>query len=148
PGCEAVNPGRTRSQSRQYARSGGIAQRGLCMGICKNKSPFCEPIQVGCLDLRMPSQCPNPIVEVIDSNKQNIGLITCLRPDRRGTKTQTSNQAIFSDPFDALYKKTLCTEGYIPVCIPTTCTPSYQEHFPTSHKMTCPTVLGHAATEI
>jgi len=44
------------------------------MGIGKQGSPFSQFIQIGRFDLWMPTQATNPIIQIIYSQKQNIGL--------------------------------------------------------------------------
>tara|TARA_B110000467_G_C18179628_1_gene399830 strand:+ start:132 stop:284 length:153 start_codon:yes stop_codon:yes gene_type:complete len=44
------------------------------MGVTKKHAPVGESIDVGSLRLRMPTKASNPIIEVVNCDKQNIGL--------------------------------------------------------------------------
>ena len=43
------------------------------MGIGKQLAAGGEPIQVGRPGLRMPAHAPDPIIQIVDGDKQNIG---------------------------------------------------------------------------
>ena len=48
------------------------------MGIGKQGSPRRQFIQIGRFDLRMATQATDPIIQIINGKKQNIGLGLCI----------------------------------------------------------------------
>ena len=49
------------------------------MGLLKEYAPFGEGIDIGCLGLRMPSEATDPVVQIIDGKKQNVGSFTGMQ---------------------------------------------------------------------
>src|SRR3569623_649867 len=50
-----------------------IAKRRRAKGMCKEHAPSGEAFYVRPLGLRMPTETADPVVQVIDCNKKNIG---------------------------------------------------------------------------
>ena len=49
------------------------------MGLLKEHTPLCKPIDIGCLGLRMSTETTDPVVQIIDRKKQNVGSFTGLQ---------------------------------------------------------------------
>ena len=62
------------SEPKHDRGSGRIAYGSLAMGIGKQSSPCRQPVEVRGLDLRMPAQATDPVVEVVDGQEQDVGL--------------------------------------------------------------------------
>lgn len=64
------------SQAIHDAGAGRVAYRSLAMGIGEKHTAFCQTIDIRGFGLRMTVEASDPIVEVIDSDKQDVGLIS------------------------------------------------------------------------
>ena len=85
PGPQPINAGSRGTQACQQAAPRWIAQRGLAMGVCEQRSTFGQRIDVGSLNLRMPAQAADPIVQIIDRDEQDIWpLVVFLLPKGKG----------------------------------------------------------------
>ena len=49
------------------------------MGLFKEHTPLCKPIDIGCLGLRMSSEATDPVVQIIYGKKQNVGSFSRLQ---------------------------------------------------------------------
>ena len=63
------------------------------MGVRKQGSPRRQPVEVRGLDLRMPAQATNPIIQIINGQKQNVlffvsAPVFITRADKRETKAR------------------------------------------------------------
>ena len=54
------------------------------MRIKKHRTAFCEAVDMGSFDLWVTIEAANPIVLIVDGNKQNVGFLRAER--RRGQK--------------------------------------------------------------
>jgi len=53
------------------------------MGLFKEYTPRCKPIDIGCLGLRMTTEATDPVVEVIDGDEQDVGSFSRKATDCR-----------------------------------------------------------------
>ena len=77
-----VNTGGRRPQSGQQTGARGVATRRGTVGICEEHPALGQAVDVWRARLRMPAQHPNPVVEIIHRDEQNIRL-RCLCLARR-----------------------------------------------------------------
>ena len=49
------------------------------MGLFKEHATLGEGIDIGCLGLRMTTETTDPVVQIIDGKKQNVGSFTGLQ---------------------------------------------------------------------
>ena len=49
------------------------------MGLLEEYASRCKPIDVGCLGLRMTTETTDPVIQIIDGKKQNVGSFTGLQ---------------------------------------------------------------------
>ena len=75
PGSESVNPGGTWAKAHHQTRARRIAERRLRMGIGKERSASSKLVDVRRLNQWMPIHTANPIVLIINSDEENIGLM-------------------------------------------------------------------------
>ena len=57
------------------------------MGLFKEHSPLGEGIDVRCLGLRMSTETTNPVIQVIDRDEQDIGVLGPLAVDAQGKES-------------------------------------------------------------
>ena len=80
PDVERVDPGGRGTQPGQEAGARRVAQGRLAVGVGKQRPAPRQPVHVGCLDLRVPLQAADPVVQVVDAEEQDVG------PRRRGLR--------------------------------------------------------------
>ena len=49
------------------------------MGLFEEHAPFGEGIDVRCLGLRMATEATDPVVQIVDGKKQNVGSFSSLQ---------------------------------------------------------------------
>ena len=42
------------------------------MGLFKEHTPRCKPVDIGCLGLRMATETTDPVIEVVDCDEQDV----------------------------------------------------------------------------
>lgn len=62
------------------------------MCIQEYRSSVCQTINMRCLHLRMTAQTTDPVVLVINGNKQNVGFASVLRSSRSQKETAGKQQ--------------------------------------------------------
>jgi hypothetical protein len=64
--------------ARQQTDAGRIAQGSRAVGACEGNPTLCESVDVGRFCIGMASQMPDPVAQIIDRDKQHVGLIFSL----------------------------------------------------------------------
>ncbi len=67
-----VKARRGRPPAKHHTGPGRIADRRLAMGIGEKDAPFCQPVDIWRAGVGVPSEAAHPIIEVVDSDQQNI----------------------------------------------------------------------------
>ena len=62
-------------QATKYGSARWIAGWSQAVRVRKKHASLCESIDVGRSCLRMPAQAPNPVIQVIDGNEQDVDLL-------------------------------------------------------------------------
>jgi hypothetical protein len=44
------------------------------VSIREQDTTSCQPIHIGRLDLRMSTQAPDPVIEIVDGDEQDVGM--------------------------------------------------------------------------
>ena len=61
-------------KTQHHRGAGWVADGSLAVGVGKQGSPRREPVEVWGLHLRMPTEATDPIIQVVNSEKENIRL--------------------------------------------------------------------------
>ena len=51
------------------------------MGLFEEHAPRCKPIDIGSLGLRMTAEATDPVVQIINCKKQNVGSFTGMQEE-------------------------------------------------------------------
>ena len=70
--CIWIEPG-------EQGGAGWPADRGLAVGIGEESASVCEPINIRDMHLGMSFETTNPVIEIIDGNKENVAVILFCR---------------------------------------------------------------------
>ena len=76
PGGQPVDAGGAGAQSEKQAGAGGVAKRGLAMGVGEKGAASGELVDVRGLDQRMAAQTADPIILVIDGQEEHVRLLS------------------------------------------------------------------------
>ena len=71
-GLESIHARRGWAQAGQQAGAGRIAERRLAMGVREERSPGGEAIDARRPRLRMAGKTPDPIIEVIHGDEEDV----------------------------------------------------------------------------
>ncbi len=77
----AVDAGRRRAEPHHDRGTRRTAQRSGAMGLFEEHAPFGEGIDVRCFGLWMSAEAPDPVVQIINRKKQNIGSFTGMQEE-------------------------------------------------------------------
>ena len=77
-GLERIDSGGGWSETKHDGGAGRVTYGCLAMGIGKQSSPCRQFVQIGRFDLWMATQATDPIIQIINGQKQNIGLGLCI----------------------------------------------------------------------
>ncbi len=78
-----INARRRRPKTGQQRRSRRIADRRRAVSVGKRHAHFSESIQIRSLRLRIPPQMPDPVIQIVDRNKQHIRPLLIIRAKLR-----------------------------------------------------------------
>ena len=75
-------------ESRQQSRTGWTTNRAGAMCILKDHASFDrQPVNIGCPGFDMSTECAHPVVEIIDGDEQDIGML-CRNAGRGDARCQ------------------------------------------------------------
>ena len=75
-----------RIASGHHAGPGWVANRGLAMPVGKQGAHLGQAVDVGCLGLRVTAEATDPVVQVVDGDKEDVRLF--LGPEGQGMEGQ------------------------------------------------------------
>lgn len=84
PGGESVDAGGVGAQAHHEAGTGGIAERGLAVGIGEQSAAGGELVDVGGEGVRVTAKAANPVVLVIDGDEDDVGFFGRLDERHEG----------------------------------------------------------------
>ncbi len=97
PRRERVHAGGGRPQSGEDARARRVAQRRLTVRVGERGAACCEPVKVRRLHLRVPAERPDPVVQVVDRDEQDVRLLRAFGERREGDERDDSENAAHGD---------------------------------------------------